>query len=269
MLTNLKPFEEERLILSIASKNLLLRDLLSSEALAEIIPALRRVSLNPNQVLWEQGDAIDHVYFPLDSVVSVLGIMEDGTTVETAMIGREGLVGISSILGKGVSRQWIWVSLNGEALQLDLSVLDKVFVQNERALKALLQCYRSMVMQTSQRCICNTRHTIHERLCCWLLMIHDRVGGSNLRLTQEMIASRVGARRAGITVAAGLLQNAGAIEYRRGHVHIIDRQILEEMACECYPILQSDFIAQNNNKTHNITNNHTNQTTTNRREGAA
>ena len=245
MLTNLRPIEEERQILSTSSKNLLLRDLLSSVALSDYLtPALRRVSLNPNQVLWEQGDVINHVYFPLDSVVSVLGIMEDGTTIETAMIGREGLVGISSILGKGVSRQWIWVSLNGEAMQLDVSVLDKVFVQNERALKTLLYCYRSMVLQTSQRCLCNTRHTIHERLCCWLLMIHDRVGGSNLRLTQEMIASRIGARRAGITVAAGLLQNAGAIEYRRGHVHIIDREILEEMACECYPILQSDFITR-------------------------
>jgi CRP-like cAMP-binding protein len=135
------------------------------------------------------------------------------------------------------------VSISGEALQLDARILEKVFVGNENALKALLGCYRALVTQVSQRCICNTRHTIYERLCCWLLMIHDRVGGENLRLTQETIASRVGARRAGITVAAGLLQDSGAIEYRRGHLHIVDRKALEELACECYPLLQGVFRA--------------------------
>ena len=224
MVMNLKPFEEERRIVSIASKNFLLRDLLTSETLHEqLIPALRRVSLSPNQVLYEQGDRIDQLYFPLDSVVSVLGIMEDGTTVETAMVGQEGLIDISAILGSGKSKQWTWVSISGEALQLETKFLEQVFLSSETALKALLHCYRSLVTQISQRCICNTRHTIHERLCCWLLMIHDRVGGQDLRLTQETIASRVGARRAGITVAAGMLQGVHAIEYRRGHLHIIDR----------------------------------------------
>ena len=167
--------------------------------------------------------------------------MEDGTTVETAMTGREGLIDMSAILGSGASRQWTWVSISGDALQLETKVLEQVFLSNETALKALLHCYRSFVTQISQRCICNTRHTIHERLCCWLLMIHDRVGGQDLRLTQETIASRVGARRAGITVAAGMLQGLHAIEYRRGHLHILDRAVLEEMACECYTILKTDF----------------------------
>lgn len=239
MVSNLKSLEVERQILIVASKNHLLRDLLSSEDLSDsLLPELRPVSFSPNQVLCEQGDKVDSVYFPLDCVVSLLGIMEDGTTVETSMVGREGLVGISSILGSGICKQWIWVSISGEALQLDAKVLEKVFVANEAALKALLGCYRALVTQVSQRCICNTRHTIQERLCCWLLMIHDRVGGTNLRLTQETIASRVGARRAGITVAAGLLQDVGAIEYRRGHLHIMNRQILEDMVCECYPLLQ-------------------------------
>lgn len=242
MAANLRFLEDERQILSIASKNYLLRDLLISEAVTDhIIPALRPVSLGPNQVLYEQGDKIDHLYFPLDCVVSVLGIMEDGTTVETAMVGREGLVDISSILGSGISRQWTWVAISGAALQLETKVLDEVCVSYEAAMKALLHSYRSLVTQISQRCICNTRHTIHERLCCWLLMIHDRVGGQNLRLTQETIASRVGARRAGITVAAGMLQAAGAIEYRRGHLHIIDRAVLEEIVCECYTLLKTDF----------------------------
>ncbi len=248
MVNNLKLIEAERSILSVASKNFLLRDLLTSDALSnQLLPELHLVSVSSNQVLCEQGDQITHVYFPLDCVVSVLGIMEDGTTVETGMIGREGLVGISSILGKGVARQWCWASISGEAIQLEVNILDQVFVQNEHALKVLLRCYRSLVTQSSQRCICNTRHTIYERLCCWLLMIHDRVGGENLRLTQETIASRIGARRAGITVAAGLLQGIRAIEYRRGHLYILDRERLEQMACECYPILKAEFASPNLN----------------------
>ena len=224
------------------SRNELLKQLLSVPSIAaELQPELRVVPLTVNQVLYEQGDQIDYVYFPIDAVVSGLAIMEDGTTIETSMVGREGLVGISTILGSGRSRQWIWVTIGGNAIQLESKLLDRLFVQNETALKALLKCYRSLVTQVSQRCVCNTRHTIVERLCCWLLMIHDRVGGSNLNLTQEMIASRVGARRAGITVAAGMLQEMKAIEYRRGQLHIQNRDTLAAAVCECYNIMQADF----------------------------
>jgi CRP-like cAMP-binding protein len=237
--TNLKWLEPSAEVSSIATSNTLLRQLLDLGAASSyLLPELRVVSLTSNQVLYEQGDKIDFVYFPLHSVVSALGIMEDGTTVETAMIGRDGLVGISSILGSGLSTHWFWVSISGEALQLDARVLEKVFIQNEAALKLLLSSYRALVTQVSQRCICNTRHTILERLACWLLMVHDRVGGSNLRLTQETIASRIGARRAGITVAAGMLQDMHAIEYRRGQLHIVDRYALEQVVCECYATMQ-------------------------------
>jgi len=231
-----------------ASRNNILRELLKDPSVAhDLLPELKPVQLTVNQVLYEQGDKIEYVYFPLDCVVSVLGIMEDGTTVETAMIGREGLVGISAILGSGIFKQWVWCSVDGTAVQLEARILDRLFIQNESALKLLLDCYRSLITQISQRCLCNTRHTILERLSCWLLMVHDRVGGHdriggyNLRLTQETIASRVGARRAGITVAAGLIQGMGAIEYRRGQLHIIERNALEEMVCECYPLMRTDF----------------------------
>ncbi len=198
------------------SGNELLSGLLAvPEVARNLRPDLKVVSFDVNQVLYESGDTIDFVYFPIDSIVSSLAIMEDGTTVETSMMGSEGMVGISSILGTGTSRQWIWVTVGGEAIQLEARLLDRVFVQNETAIKLLLRSYRSIVTQVSQRCVCNTRHTILERLACWLLMIHDRVGGNNLKLTQETIASRVGARRAGITVAAGMLQDIQAIEYRR------------------------------------------------------
>lgn len=232
---------KELLTTSIASKNELLKELLSLPGIgSDLLQELRVVPLTVNQVLYEQGDKIEFLYFPLDSVTSGLAIMEDGTTIETSMVGRESLIGVSAILGSGQSRQWIWVTVGGTAIQLESKSLDRLMVHNEVALKALLKCYRMLITQTSQRCVCNTRHTIMERLCCWLLMIHDRVGGSNLNLTQEMIASRVGARRAGITVAAGMLQSMKGIEYRRGQLHIINREVLERTVCECYNIMKNE-----------------------------
>jgi CRP-like cAMP-binding protein len=234
--------DRKELTASVASQNELLGQLLSVPSIAtSLLPELKVVPLTVNQVLYEQGDKMDVVYFPLDSVVSGLAIMEDGTTIETTMIGREGLVGISTILGSGRSKQWIWVTITGNAIQLEAKFLEKLFVQNEAALKTLLRCYRSIITQVSQRCVCNTRHTIMERLCCWLLMIHDRVGGSKLSLTQELIASRVGARRAGITVAAGMLQEMHGIDYRRGQLHIRSREVLEQAVCECYNIMKLQF----------------------------
>lgn len=236
--------KKELLPSTITSRNELLRALLNVPGIAkELLPELRVVTLSVNQVLYELGDQIDHVYFPLDSIVSKLAIMEDGTTMETTMVGRDSLVGISTILGSGRSRQWVWVTIGGHAIQLDTRSLDRVFIQNELALKALLKSYRGLITQVSQRCVCNTRHTIMERLCCWLLMIHDRVGEANLSLTQEMIASRVGARRAGITVAAGMLQTMGAIEYRRGQLHIVDRLVIERVVCECYTHIKGDWLS--------------------------
>jgi CRP-like cAMP-binding protein len=245
MSTNLKSFElmeRNSRVSEIAVRNQLLRNLLTQPAARDyLLPQLSIVPLSTNQVLYEQGDKVDFVYFPIDSIISGLAIMEDGTTVETSMVGPEGVVGLSAILGSGLSRQWVWALISGNAVQLEARAVDKLFVQNESALKSLLGCYRALITQVSQRCVCNTRHTIMERLCCWLLMVHDRVGGNNLRLTQEMIASRVGARRAGITVAAGMLQDMHGIEYRRGQLHIKDREVLETAACECYAAMSSEF----------------------------
>jgi CRP-like cAMP-binding protein len=230
---------KENLSSDFAQKNQLLAELLRSpQVRAYLLPHLKLVSLERNQVLYEQGDTIDYVYFPIDSVISNLAIMEDGTTIETLMVGCEGLAGMTAILGSGVSQQWLWVLINGRAVQLETKYLDAVFVHHEDALKALMRFYRSTITQVSQRCVCNTRHTVLDRLCCWLLMLHDRAGENNLRLTQEVIASRLGARRAGITVAAGVLQSMHAIEYRRGQLHIIDRHVLERTVCECYSVMR-------------------------------
>lgn len=227
---------------NITSRNELLRELLAVPGIdKELLPEFKVVPFGVNQVLYESGDKIDFVYFPLDAIVSTLAIMEDGTTLETSMVGRESLVGISTILGSGLSKQWLWVTVGGNAIQLEAGLLEKIFVHDEATLKLLLRSYRSLVTQVSQRCVCNTRHTILERLSCWLLMIHDRVGGANLKLTQEMIASRVGARRAGITVSAGMLQEMRAIGYRRGQLHIESRDLLEQTVCECYAIMRADL----------------------------
>lgn len=222
------------------SQNKLLTHLLAVDG-EYLLPHLEIVPVSFNDTLFEQGDSINNVFFPIDSIISALSIMEDGTTIEISMVGREGVVGISSILGGGSARHWTRACIGGSMARLSARALEHTFVSNENALAFLLRSYGSLITQVSQRAVCNARHTVLERLVCWLLMVHDRVGGENLRLTQEAIASRLGARRAGVTVAAGLLQSIGAIEYRRGQLHIRDRAGLENAVCECYPVLKAEF----------------------------
>lgn len=222
------------------SQNTMLRQLMEYDA-EFLLPQIRIVRLSFNDTVYEYGDSMDDVFFPLDSIVSSLAIMEDGTTIEISMVGRESVVGLSALLGGSSSRHWTKMCVGGSLARLSASALERSFVSNENALKYIMQGYSSLITQVSQRAVCNARHTVLERLACWLLMIHDRVGGANLRLTQEAIASRLGARRAGITVAAGTLQSIGAIEYRRGQLHIKDRLGLEQAVCECYPVMKSEY----------------------------
>ena len=221
------------------TQNKLLNHLLAVD-LDFLLPQIRIVKLSFNDIIYEYGDSIDDAYFPLDSVVSNLAIMEDGTTIEISMVGNDGVIGLSALLGGGAARHWTRVCIGGSFARLSVSALEHTFTSKEGALKHIMRSYGSLITQVSQRAVCNARHTVLERLTCWLLMIHDRVGGENLKLTQEAIASRLGARRAGITVAAGILQSAGAIEYRRGQLHIKDQMALEEAVCECYAILKTE-----------------------------
>ena len=222
------------------SQNALLDHLLVADS-EFLLPQIRIVRLSFNDILFEHGDLIDEVYFPLDSVVSNLAIMEDGTTIEISLVGNEGVVGLSALLGGGSARHWTRMCIGGSLARLSVAALERTFTSKESALKHIMRGYTSLITQVSQRAVCNARHTVLERLACWLLMIHDRVGGENLKLTQEAIASRLGARRAGITVAAGMLQSAGAIEYRRGQLHIKDRSVLDHAVCECYPIMKAEY----------------------------
>jgi len=206
-----------------------------------LLPQIRIVRFGFNDIIYEYGDSIDDVFFPLDSIVSNLAIMEDGTTIEISMVGREGVVGLTALLGAGSARHWTRMCIGGSVVRLSASALEHTFVSNEHTLKHIMHSYSSLITQVSQRAVCNARHTVLERLACWLLMVHDRVGGENLKLTQEAIASRLGARRAGITVAAGMLQSIGAIEYRRGHITILDRAILEERVGDGYAVVKQIY----------------------------
>lgn len=223
-----------------SSHNRLLNCLLQADP-EFLLPQIRVVKLDFNDTLYECGDGIDDMYFPLDSIVSALSIMEDGTTIEISLVGKESVVGLSALLGGATSRHWTRMCIGGSLARLSASALEHMFTSNGSALKFIMRSYSMLITQVSQRAVCNARHTVLERLACWLLMIHDRVGDENLKLTQEAIASRLGARRAGITVAAGVLQSIGAIEYRRGQLHIKDRVGLERAVCECYPILKGEY----------------------------
>lgn len=214
---------------------------LPAEAREQMLPHLEPVELKSNEVLYQSEDYISHAYFPVDAVVSTLAIMMDGATTEVAMIGREGLVGIAAVFGGTRAQHWKRVQVEGMALRIKTEELIRLFYRHGAVQRVLLASYRSMITQISQRAVCNARHSVMQRLCCWLLMIHDRVGSDDLAMTQEIIASRLGARRAGITVAAGMLQNMRAISYSRGRIHIGCREALEKTACECYRVHEREF----------------------------
>ncbi|MDX6711752.1 MAG: hypothetical protein QOH96_2768 [Blastocatellia bacterium] len=214
---------------------------LPTELYTQLSSHLRTVYLPVNDPLYDFGQPIRSIYFPVDCVVSSLAIMEDGATVEVNMVGSEGVVGMSAILGGGISSHWTRVQIAGNAVRMKTAVLKELSAKNDALQRVLLVSYRSLITQISQRAVCNCRHTVSQRLCCWLLMIRDRVKSNDLPLTQEIIAQRLGARRAGITNAAGALQNEAVISYSRGLIHILNAERLEELACECYKIHRRAF----------------------------
>jgi CRP-like cAMP-binding protein len=165
-------------------------------------------------------------------------MLEDGSTTEAAIIGREGVAGLSAIFAARPPSYWTQVTVAGSALRMSAEVLAEEFARGG-AMQSLLLAYASArLAQISQKAVCNARHTVVERLCCWLLMVHDRVGDDELPLTHELIADHLGARRASISEAAMSLRERGIISYTRGQVRIVDRRALEAAACECYRTLK-------------------------------
>lgn len=202
---------------------------------------LEPVRLSVEDSVYVQGDRINYVYFPLDCIVSNLAIMSDGATVEINMMGREAVVGIPTIIGGYSARNWTRGLVSGKALRARTEVVRQLFKRSAAAQSLLMRAYRAMVSQISQRSVCNGRHTMLHRFSTWLLMVHDRVGSSEIPLTQETIAGRLGARRASVTQAACLLHTMKAISYSRGHIHVDDREAIEYKACECYEVHKKEF----------------------------
>lgn len=198
------------------------------------------VDLEAQQTLYAAGDPIAHAYFPVDSVVTAVATMNDGSTVETAMIGREGLVGIGAAIGGYRARHWVRVLLPGEAVRVEAGFLRELFNDSPAWQKLLLRYYAVLISQVSRRAVCNTRHRLNERLCTWLLMLHDRVGRDDLPLTQETAARQLGVRRAGVNECMGYLQKLGFVMHRRGHVRLLNREALEAAACVCYQGFERD-----------------------------
>jgi CRP-like cAMP-binding protein len=193
------------------------------------------VDLESQRSLYVPGDEIKHIYLPVSCVAASVAVMRDGSTVETAMIGHEGVVGISAVLGSCRSLHWTRVLLPGEALRAEASVVRELFNESPQWQKILLRYYSTLIGQVSRRTICNTRHRLSERLGTWLLMVHDRAGRDDFPLTQEAIARQLGVRRAGVNEAAGLLEKMRVLDHVRGHIRILNREALENAACVCYP----------------------------------
>ena len=231
-------WQNQRLI--IPTRNLVIASLPLAES-NELVSATQAVHLKLRDVIYEGGDEIEYAYFPIDCVVSSLAILEDGSTVEIAMAGREGMVGIPALIGGGRALHWTSVSVAGAALKISIPSLEEQANKHEALHSAVLRSYRSLFTQICQRSVCNVRHSLLQRLCVWLLMTHDRVGRDELPFTQEDIASRISVRRAGVSVATTLLESMHGIASRRGKIVILDRGTLEHAACECYEITSKDF----------------------------
>ncbi|WP_414515158.1 Crp/Fnr family transcriptional regulator [Nostoc sp. PCC 9305] len=206
-----------------------------------LIPHLKLVSLPTRQVIYEPGEPITQVYFPQNAVVSIVTIMEDGSTVEVGIVSNEGMVGIPVILGGNTTTTKAFVQVAGAGMQMDADVLRTEFNRGGAIQKLLLRYVRAVYTELTQSCACNRLHTLEERLARWLLTVSDRFESDDFPLTQEFIAQMLGVRRSGVTVAASTLSRAGMIRYQRGQISILNREDLEATSCECYQVIQKEF----------------------------
>ena len=222
-----------------ASQNQLL-SALTRDIYARLLPKLETVPLVFKQVLYQPGELLQHVYFPLSGIVSLLTMLADGTETEVGMVGNEGIAGISVFLGIDTTSLKGLVQIPGDAMRMQTSDFKAELLDG--ALHNLLQRYtRTLLDQISQSVACNRHHSVEERCCRWLLMCHDRAKSDHFPITQEFLSHMLGVRRASVTVVAGMLQKAGLISYSRGHMTIVDRPGLEEVTCECYESVKAKF----------------------------
>ncbi|TCT10151.1 Crp/Fnr family transcriptional regulator [Paralcaligenes ureilyticus] len=213
---------------------------LPADEYARLMPNLELVEMPLGSVLYESGVEMRWVYFPTTAIVSLLYVLEDGESAEIAVVGKEGIVGVSLFMGGESTSSRAVVQSAGHAYKLKGPLLKDEFYRAGPMQRLLLRYTQSLLTQMAQTAVCNRHHTVDQQLCRWLLLSLDRLPSNELVMTQELIANMLGVRREGVTEAAGNLQKAGLIEYRRGRITVLDRPGLEARSCECYAVVKTE-----------------------------
>ena len=206
-----------------------------------LLPHLEAVSMPLGEAIYESGGRLQHVYFPTTSIVSLLYVLEDGASAELAVVGNEGVLGISLFMGGETTPNRAVVQSAGFGYRLKSSLLKEEFNRAGPLLRLLLRYTQALITQMAQTAVCNRHHSVQQQLCRWLLLSLDRLPTNTLTMTQELIANMLGVRREGVTAAAGALQRAGLISYSRGRIVVLDRPGLEGAVCECYAVVKREF----------------------------
>lgn len=214
---------------------------LPQEDYERIEPHLESVTLKLGEVLYESGDQMRHAYFPTTAIVSLLYVLENGSSAEIAVVGNEGILGIALFMGGHTTPSRAVVQSKGNAYRLKANLLLDEFNRGGASHNLLLRYTQALITQMTQTAVCYRHHTVEQQLCRWLLLSLDRLHGNALDMTQELIANMLGVRREGVTEAAGRLQRDGLIQYSRGHIEILDRERLEGRVCECYQVVKTEF----------------------------
>jgi CRP-like cAMP-binding protein len=205
------------------------------------LPHLESVDLPLGQVLYESGTTLSHVYFPTTAIISLLYVMENGASAEIAVVGNDGIVGISLFMGGEFTSSRAVVQSAGLGFRLKAQKMQEEFNRAGPVLRLLLRYTQALITQMSQTAVCNRHHSLDQQLCRWLLLSLDRLEGNQLVMTQELIANMLGVRREGVTEGALKLQQAGLIEYARGRITVLDRVALERRSCECYAVVKKEY----------------------------
>src|SRR5581483_3323172 len=213
---------------------------MSTEERERIYPALQLVQMPLGKVLYESGDVLRHVYFPTDSIVSLLYVLADGASAEISVVGNEGLIGVALFMGGETTPSRAVVQSAGFAYRLIGQRLKDEFHRNGELQLLLLRYTQALITQMCQTAVCNRHHSVDQQLCRWLLLSLDRLSSNQLTMTQELIANMLGVRREGVTEAAGKLHKLGVIRYARGQITVLDRPKLEELCCECYAVVKKE-----------------------------
>jgi CRP-like cAMP-binding protein len=206
-----------------------------------VAPHLQPVSLSLGQVLYDPGGTLTHVYFPATAIVSLLYVMENGASAEIAVVGNEGLVGISLFMGGQSTSSQAVVQAAGVGFRLAAGVLMQEFNRGGAVLHLLLRYTQALITQMAQTAACNRHHALDQQMCRWLLLTLDRLHSNDVVMTQDLLSTILGVRRASISEAAGRLQKDGLIRYERGHMTVLDRPTLEQRACECYAVVKKEY----------------------------